>query len=48
MGVGAVLGDLLGATRGKTGLGPLTLATTGFHIRADRQSGQTPVLRSPI
>ena len=28
MGVGAVLGDLLGAARGKTGLGPLTLATT--------------------
>lgn len=48
MGVGAVLGDLLGAARGKTGLGPLTLAATGFHIRADRQSEQIRVLRSPI
>ena len=48
MGVGAVLGDLLGAARGKTGLRPLTLATTGFHIRAGRQSEQIRVLRSPI
>jgi len=32
MGIGAVLGGLLVAARGRTGLGPLTLAASGFGV----------------
>jgi MFS family permease len=32
MGIGAVVGGLLVAARGKTGLGPLTLAASGFGV----------------